>query len=173
MAKQTVTLRLDEDDLNFLAQIEMPGAANLSEKIRGLLSEARAQREGRHDYSAAHDYARRLFASPERALNEAGVKSAMRSELVHRLLSWLPETTAYMLSSSSIADVDDSHREQSLRRIEQGVGERVMSLVDSVQQMAQAGFPGCHDPQSLTNRSQSALDLQRRTSTRPQGDSHE
>ena len=44
MAKQTVTLRLDEDDLTYLAGIDVPGAANLSEKIRALLADAAGAR---------------------------------------------------------------------------------------------------------------------------------
>ena len=170
MPRQTVTMRLDDDDLTFLASLEISGATNLSEKIRAILAEARAQREGRHDYSAAYDFARQLFAGPERALNEAEVKAAVRSELVHRLLAWMPETSAFLLSGSPSTDDAARERIAALRRLEQGIGERVLSLVDSVLQLARAGFPGCHDPQTLTNRSQSAVMLHRRSDEKSQGD---
>lgn len=154
MAKQTITLRLDEDDLTYLAGIEVPGASNLSEKIRGLLAEARAQREGLGDYGAAYDFSRRLFGQPERYIRDTEVREAVRSELIARVLSWLPDTTAFVLSAACA----DSSRE-GLKRFEQGLGERSLGLVDSVLQLAQAGFPGCYSPDALEARARSALNL--------------
>lgn len=150
MAKQTVTLRLDEDDLTFLAQIEVGGAANLSEKIRALLAEARSQRQGLDDFGAAYDFVRGLLAVPERRVRQAEVASQQRSELVSRMLAWVPETVAFMLSGSSLQASQDTP--QSLRDFERGLGERAMVLTESMLQLAQAGFPGCHAPEALTRR---------------------
>ncbi len=154
MAKQTVTLRLDEDDLTYLAGIEVPGASNLSEKIRGLLAEARAQREGHGDFGAAYDFSRRLFGQPERCIRDTEVREQVRSELIARVLSWLPDTTAFVLSGACA----DSSRE-GLKRFEQGLGERSLGLVDSILQLAKAGFPGCYAPDALAARAQSALNM--------------
>lgn len=150
MAKQTVTLRLDEDDLTFLAQIEVGGAANLSEKIRALLAEARSQREGLDDFGAAYDFVRGLLAVPERRIRQAEVATQQRSELVSRVLAWMPETVAFVLSGSSLQANDDTAR--SLRDFERGVAERAMVLTESMLQLAQAGFPGCHAPEALARR---------------------
>jgi len=152
MAKQTITLRLDEDDLAYLAQVEVPGATNLSEKLRGLLAEARAQRDGRADFGAAYDFSRRLYGPPERCVRDAEVREGVRSELVARVFGWLPEATAYVLSGAG-ADVD----REGLARFERGLGERTLGLVDSVLQLAHAGFPGCYAPEPLALRARSAL----------------
>lgn len=154
MAKQTVTLRLDEDDLTFLAQTEVAGAANLSEKIRALLADARAQREGLDDFGAAYDFVRGLFAVPERRIHQAEVASRQRSELVARVLAWMPETAAFVLSGSALqADADTA---KALRDFERGLGERAMVLAESILQLAQAGFPGCHAPEALARRARFA-----------------
>lgn len=150
MAKQTVTLRLDEDDLTFLAQIEVAGATNLSEKIRALLAEARSQREGLDDFGAAYDFVRGLIAVPERRIHQAEVTSQQRSELVARVLAWMPETVAYVLSGSALKAGDDIGK--SLRDFERGLGERAMVMTESILQLAQAGFPGCHAPEALARR---------------------
>lgn len=152
MAKQTITLRLDEDDLAYLAQVEVPGASNLSEKIRGLLAEARAQREGLGDFGAAYDFSRRLFGQPERCVRDAEVHEQVRSEVISRVLAWLPEATAFVLS---VACADTSRA--GLRRLEHGLGERTLGLVDSMLQLARAGFPGCYDGDWLSARAHSAL----------------
>jgi len=150
MAKQTVTLRLDEDDLTFLAQIEVAGATNLSEKIRALLAEARSQREGLDDFGAAYDFVRGLISVPERRIHQAEVASQQRSELVARVLAWMPETVAFVLSGSPLQANEDTAR--SLRDFERGLGERAMVLTESVLQLAQAGFPGCYAPDVLSRR---------------------
>src|SRR5262245_34358969 len=158
MAKQTVTLRLDEDDLTYLAGLDVPGAANLSEKIRSLLADARAQRDGLGDFGAAYDFTRRLFAAPERCVRDAEVLSQVRSELIGRVMAWLPDTAAFVLSGACPRAAPRGKDEvEHLRRLEHGMGERVLALVDSMLQMAHAGFPGCYDPGILAQRSRSAV----------------
>ncbi len=155
MAKQTVTLRLDEDDLTYLSQVEISGAANLSEKIRTLLAEARAQRDGMRNSAAAHDFARRLFARIERDVSTNEMSQGIRSELTHRVLSWLPEVTAYALSVGN-NDAQASAVE-SARNLETGLAERVFSLAESMQQLADANFPGCLEREKLASRATFAV----------------
>lgn len=156
MPKQTVTLRLDEDDLTYLSQVEIAGAGNLSEKIRALINEARAQRDGTENYAAAHDFSRRLFARIDRQINAAEVNAQMRSELTHRLLAWLPEAVAYTLSACH-QQGDQADCEKQLTAIEQGLGDRAFSLVDSMLQMAQADFSGCLGGEKLASRAAFAV----------------
>lgn len=151
MAKQTVTLRLDEDDLTYLSQVEIHGAANLSEKIRALISEARAQRDGTDSYGAAHDFSRQLFSRVDREFNAAEVGSAKRSELSHRLLSWLPEAVAFTLAANQTTQ-PSSDTDVGLVAFELGLGERAFSLADSMIQLAQSDFSGCLARQQLTER---------------------
>lgn len=156
MAKQTVTLRLDDDDLTYLSRVEISGAGNLSEKIRALIAEARAQREGTEDFAVALDFAHRLFARVEREINAAEVSHDMRSELVHRLLAWLPEITAYTLSACQSGERDNDCRTR-LKVVEQGMAERAFSLVDSMLQLAGSEFSGCHSPEKLAKRARFAV----------------
>jgi hypothetical protein len=159
VAKQTITIRLDEDDLTYLSSMELAGAANLSEKIRALLAEARAQREGMQNPGLAYDLSRRLFAGPERGVRAAEMEAQMRSELIARLLSWLPDITAALVSGAAVLSAagEARGRDEQLKRLERTLGERAMSLVDSMLQMSAAGFPGCYEPEALKQRSQSAI----------------
>ncbi len=156
VAKQTVTLRLDEDDLTYLSQVEIHGAGNLSEKIRALIDEARAQRDGAENYAAAHDFSRQLFARVDRQINAAEVEASTRSELIHRLLAWLPEAVAYMLAANQIGK-SKSNRSVALAEFEIGMGERAFSMVDSMLQLAQADFSGCLSSEKLANRASFAV----------------
>jgi hypothetical protein len=156
VAKQTVTLRLDEDDLTYLSQVEISGAGNLSEKIRALIAEARAQREGTEDYGAAHDFARRLFSRVDRQINAAEIKAGTRSELTHRVVAWLPEATAYVLAGGQSQNTDESDLAR-LKSLEMGLGERTFGLVDSMLQLARADFSGCHEPKKLASRARFAV----------------
>ena len=157
MAKQTITIRLDEDDLTYLSSVEMNGAANLSEKIRALLAEARAQRDGMHDSGLAWDFTRRLFAAPERGIREAELQAQMRSELIARVAAWLPDISAVVLAGAPPAAGTARERAESLRSLERVLGDRVIGLVDTILQMSLAGFPGCYEPEALSRRAQPAL----------------
>ncbi len=151
MPKQTVTLRLDEDDLTFLSQVEISGAANLSEKIRTLINEARAQREGMEDPAAAHDFARRLFARVDRQVHASEMEQGLRSELVHRVMGWLPDITAFALSACR-GKANPKDARASLERLETGLAERSFSLSESIRQLGQGGFRGCYRPDALASR---------------------
>lgn len=153
MAKQTITLRLDEEDLSYLAGLDVAGATNLSEKIRALLADARRQREGLVDPAAAYDFAKRLLAQSERRLRDAEVREDMRSELLHRALEWTPDLVALLLAAAAAGQEPAAQ----LRRLERQVGERLLTLVDSLLQQAVSGFPGCYDGRILSERAQSAL----------------
>ncbi len=157
MAKQTITIRLDEDDLAYLSSVELAGAANLSEKVRALLAEARGQREGMQDPVLAYDFMRRLFAAPERSIRETEMQAHMRSELIARLTAWLPEVSAVLLSASALPNGSARERSEHLRKLERSLGERALSLVDSLLQMSLAGFPGCYEPEALARRAQPAI----------------
>lgn len=157
MAKQTITIRLDEDDLTYLSSVELAGAVNLSEKIRALLAEARAQREGMHDSGLAWDFTRRLFATPERGIREAELQAHMRSELVARIAAWLPDASALLLAGTPALSATSRERSEHLKKLERSLGDRVLGLVDSILQMSIAGFPGCYDPEALSRRAQPAL----------------
>ncbi len=157
VAKQTVTVRLEQEDLDYLSAVDIQGAGNFSEKIRALLAEARAQREGVNDPAAAHDFARRIFSRVDREIHAAEIRAGTRSELMHRMLAWLPEVTAYVLATDDRDDESPCSR-QRLGRIELGLMERVSSLVDSAQQLSQAGFRGCYDPAALAQQAGSGLE---------------
>ena len=157
MAKQTITIRLDEDDLTYLSSVELPGAVNLSEKIRALLADARAQREGMQDATLAYDFTRRLFAGPERGVRTAELQAQMRSELVARLLAWLPDTSAIALAAADLASNSPRDRAERLKTLERQLGERAIGLLDWLLQMSLAGFPGCYDPEALARRAQPAI----------------
>lgn len=157
MAKQTITIRLDEDDLTYLSSVELPGAVNLSEKIRALLADARAQREGMHDAALAYDFTRRLFADSERGVRAAELQAQMRSELVARMLAWLPDATAIALSAADLAASGNRERAERLKTLERQLGERAIGLLDGLLQMSLAGFPGCYEPEALARRAQPAI----------------
>jgi hypothetical protein len=165
MAKQTITVRLDEDDITLLSDMVVPGAANLSEKLRVLIADARRQSEGTREYGAAYEFARRLLAGPERCVHEAEARFEMRSELLTRVLAWLPDMIAVMVSGACVEAREGEAHAAALGRLERAVGERAIGLTDSIMQLAASGFPGCYDPKMLTERAQAAMRLQASVTT--------
>ena len=148
MAKQTMSLRLEQEDLTFLASLDKSGSGTLSDKIRGLIDEARIYRQGMERHDAAYDYARNLIAPVDRRITSAEMCSGKRSELVHRALSTLPELLAFTLSACP-AKTDDADAEKRLAEIERGLAQRLLSLVSAIIELQNTGFAGCIDPETL------------------------
>ncbi len=148
MAKQTMSLRLEQDDLSFLASLDQSGSGTLSDKIRGLIDEARIYRQGMERHDAAYDYSRNLLAPVDRRITSAEMHTGKRSELIHRALSTLPELLAFTLSACPDKK-ESAECEQRLAEIERGLAQRLMSLVSAITELQNAGFAGCIDPIAL------------------------
>lgn len=157
MAKQLVTVRLDEDDIAFLSALDMPGASNLSEKLRALIAEARSQSERLNEYTPALDFSNKLFARSLRSVQSAEQHTGLHSEFLTRVIGWLPDAVA--LTVSECQDVLDppTHTRQALKLAEQRIAERVMSLVTSTHSLALSDWAGCYDPAGMAERARPHL----------------
>lgn len=106
MPKQSLTIRLEPEDIAFLSEMPAAGSPSLSAKLGLVVSEARRRREGLHDYETALRHVEELVTPAERSLRAAENESEKHSELVTRVLDWLPETLAFLLSAATRKTTD-------------------------------------------------------------------
>lgn len=157
MSDKSVALsaRLPAEDASFLNEWQVEGATTASEKLRKVVKDARTRANAAQDYTSALRMAQALFAPAIEFIREAEVQTDQHSELVTRMTEWLPELVAYV---HSVQGTPGGTTESRLRRLEGGVALRVLTLTQSVLQMAVTKNGPLYDPELLDDRIQSVLD---------------
>src|ERR1700761_8280609 len=91
---QTVSVRIPEDDLQWLMGLDIEGARNPSDRIRALIGTTRRQRAGTSDYVAGAAMLRDFLRPLQDALSAAERREKVHSEVVATILAALPEIMA-------------------------------------------------------------------------------
>lgn len=160
MAEKSVALsaRLPAEDATFLSDWQVEGASTQSEKLRKVVKETRTRVNAAEDYTAALRMAQSLLGPALEHVRAAEVETGLHSELVTRVAEWLPELLAYV---HSVRATPGGSTEARLRRLEGGLALRVLTLTQSLLQMAVTERGPFYDPELLEGRLQGVLDTAR------------
>ena len=119
-----VSVRITQEDADFIAELKIEGANTPSEKIRELLKQARL---------AHTQTARRNVLNAEK---QAGV----HSHIVARLFEQLPD-----LAATLAADLPEEAAQPDLQKYERELMWRIVRLTDSILQLAVTGKGAAYD----------------------------
>lgn len=160
MAEKSVALsaRLPPEDASFLNDWQVDGANTASEKLRKVVKETRTRVNAAEDYTEALRMAQALLAPAFEYVRAAEVETGLHSELVTRIAEWLPELVAYV---HAVRATPGGSTEARLRRLEGGLALRVLTLTQSLLQMAVTEHGPFYDPALLEGRLQGVLDTAR------------
>ena len=151
-----LSARLPAADAEFLNEWKVEGADTASEKLRRVVRDTRGRVKATTDYRQALRMSNELFGPALEYVCASEVHIGKHSELMARVSEWLPEMVAYVYSAEGLAGPD---AEANLKRLEGGVAMRVVSLMQSVLQMALTTKAPLYDPQLLDERLQSVLEI--------------
>lgn len=159
MSSKTVPLsvRLPQEDAEFISRQNVPGAKTPSDKLRAIIADARRREAGAGDYRSCLQLAQDLLAPASAKLREAENGAKKHSELVTRLGGWLPDMLAYMMSA--MPERNEKETEAGLRALEEGVADRVFVLMESILQLAVTPRCPCYDSRAVGSRIQPVLAL--------------
>ena len=152
-----ISTRISQEDVEFISQLKVTGATTPSDKIRAIIAEAKRRSEGMEDYRSAFKMMQEFFQPVREHIREAEMATSTHSELVTRLLEWLPDMTAYLLSTftRSELDIDD----KDLLDLESGVTDRIFRLIESVMQMGVTQRCPCYNPSAINHQIGPILEL--------------
>ena len=156
-----ISVRITPEDSAFLAQLSIEGANTPSEKVRGLITQAREQQTSRRTYEESVAHLRASSASTRKALDEAERRLDVHSELIHRIIDWLPEAMARLSSAWTEDDRGPEAETQlaDLERLETHLVDRVMRLFEGLMRMAVTKTCPAYDPNVIDARIGSVLEL--------------
>ena len=158
MPRKTIPIstRITPEDAEFIAGWTDDEAKTPSEKLRAIIAVARRRQRGTQEYASSLRFAEELMAPTLTILRTSEHATSLHSELVTRLAEWLPECFAYFVSCNG----DDTQLdEDALRRIEKGLADRVVTLMQSTLQMAVTRKSPCYEPTLIRERVRPVLDL--------------
>ncbi|MDJ0851507.1 MAG: hypothetical protein QNK04_24295 [Myxococcota bacterium] len=149
-----LSVRVSQDDAEFISRLEIAGAATPSDKVRALLADARKRQEGFRDYAGCLAMVQEMLAPTLHHLREAEHREEVHSELVLELAQWVPETLAFLLTSLREGD-DREH----LQKFEQGTAERLFRLLENVLRMAVTSECHGYDREVVRKRMPPVIEL--------------
>lgn len=101
---QTVSVRVPEDDLDWLSKSPILGSGSPSEKIRNLIAEARKNADGANDYLGSLNLIQGYLHNFDDIIRSLEHKEQVHSEVIESLSTKLPEVMATMISGFSKND---------------------------------------------------------------------
>lgn len=146
MTSKTIPLsvRVSEEDAEFLAGLELDGAATPSEKLRALIAKARERHAEGRTYEGSLAIVRELLEPVSQQLRARELKTRQRSELIADTLYWLPDLVAYLMAGPATrpgkADAAD------LVEFEAGVAHRIFRFTEAVLRLGVTAKAPCYDP---------------------------
>ena len=151
-----ISVRVSDDDAAFLAELDVPGAATPSEKLRALITRARNEAEEGRSYEASLTRIRDLLEPTSQLLRQRELSSRQRSELIADTLYWLPDLVAYLMAGPEPAARKGG---DALLAFEAGLADRIFRFIEAVLRLAVTEKAPCYDPAVVSNGVRGALEL--------------
>ncbi len=152
-----ISARISLEDAEFLSQFEIDGAKTPSDKLRAILAQARLRQQGLEEYSDGLALMREIYLPVLERLQRAEYASATHSELVSRLLQWLPDMCAYV--ASGVTESKEGETSDALAEFERGAADRIFRLTESIMQLGVTKQNPCYEQDAVNRRIGTVLEL--------------
>ena len=151
-----LSVRVSEEDAEFIARLQVSGATTPSDKIRAMLAEARRRHEGVQDFEGALTMLEDLLAPVLHRLQGAEVEQRLHSELLSHVAHWLPELVALLLTAfNGVKRLEREH----LQELESEVADRIFRLIEDILRMGITRECRGYDPTVVARRMGPVLEL--------------
>lgn len=139
-----ISVRISQEDADFIASLQINGANTPSDKIRELLTQARTLHTQGYDYASALALAEQHLATARHEILALEKTLGVHSHIVARIFEILPDLMALM-----VADYPKSCDKSALIDFEKQAMWRVVRLMDSILQLAVTGKGAGYDDKVL------------------------
>lgn len=136
-----ISIRVSQEDAEFIANLNVEGAITPSDKIRNIIKEAREVKEQVVTYEGCLKIAQNTLKELVQKIKINELEQKQYSELINIFNDWITEAFAYL------ASVKNELNEQkiSLSHLEEGIAERVFRLFEIVTRMGVTAKAPCYD----------------------------
>lgn len=153
-----LSVRVSEDDAVFLSQLQVPGATTPSDKLRGLIRDARHRAERRNDYAGWARATEELTGPAKERLHALEHEAGLKSPLMNETLHWLGEAIAFSVATLG-KETASNATPTTLVELERGVLDRIFLLLESVLRQGVTRESRCYEPDAISKRIGTVLEL--------------
>lgn len=150
-----LSVRISQDDADYIAQLDIPDANTPSEKLRALISQSRQRQMGQHDFDSFMRLVRELISPSLQNILSIEHKEQMHSELISRFGEWLPATFSCLASFQT----DGKNAKEELMLLERELADRLILLTGSILQLGVTSSCPCYDAELIGQRIEPLIEL--------------
>lgn len=150
MKSVPISVRVSQDEAEYLARLHIPGATTPSEKLRALIAEAHHRQQRPGNYAESASQAQQWLAPLLETIQGAETRHEQHSDIVALLREWLPDFLAHI----RLAGIRDNRElgMEEMHALEKGIAERIIRLMDRVLHLALISRCHCYDPELINKR---------------------
>ncbi len=150
-----ISVRLTQDEADFIAGFTAPDAVTPSEKVRAIIRLARERGERPASYADGLRLAEDLTSAATADIRIAEHEEKTRSELLTATAHALPEMLAFYLSSR----IRPASRRNDLVALEAGMAERCFRLFASLLRLGITRVAPCYDETLIKDKARPIVEL--------------
>lgn len=159
---QTISIRIPDEDFQWLLALEDPAARTPSEKLRALLAKARAQETGITNPDLCSAWMRALAQPLVDGIAAHERREMDHSDLISAVSEWIPQIMATLVSSR----VADQHAREEAIEIEALLAQQCFRLLTTLLRAAVTSVPATYDKNVLDRYLPDILEIAAIISTR-------
>ncbi len=129
MKKVQIGVRVSHEDAEFISKLQIDGANTPSDKLRAIIEDARRKAESSQDFGVSFRTMKSELSPIIEHLKRFEHEQNVRSGILERILEWMPEFYAYVMTSFPIDD------QKSLPEYEKVVTAKIFSIFESLIQL--------------------------------------
>lgn len=138
---QSISIRVPDEDFQWLLSLQDAGAKTPSEKLRALLLRVRQQEAGMANHEMCSAWMRALVQPVVDSLTALERKQKTHSDIVSAVSEWVPQIMA-TLASSRLSDKDMQHDALELEAI---LAQQCFRLLTTLLRAAVTSAPAVYD----------------------------
>jgi len=152
-----MSVRISEEDQEFIAKLEVPGAATPSDKLRAIIAESRQRREGLADHGRCLELMGEMVHPVRQRLRQVEQRERLDSELLAAVYEWLPEAVATAVAG--VPEPSETADRATLIAFEDAVASQVFRLMERVLLMGVTAQCRCYNQGLVAERVGRVLEI--------------
>ena len=145
---QTISVRLPQEDVDFLANFKANGATTQSEKLREIIRLVREQSDHRHSLAKGIAANSAYLSELKGAVKEIELQEGIYSEIVESFFAILPDLNAIASQHQRFESVGE------LRELEVILGRRFGQFLDRLLRLATTETSPCYNAKVMSEQMQ-------------------